>query len=73
MKKYIVINKETNQVICKRTNNKRRYRQSFNAIEKGLKIVMLSKENAQAEADYLNKTYYSGWEIQEVKEYENTI
>ena len=67
-KKYIVINKETSQVLCKKGS--RRYRQNFNSIEKGLKIVNLSKEKAQAEADYLNKEYYEGWEIQEVTENE---
>jgi hypothetical protein len=51
-------------VLCKKGS--RRYRQNFNAIGKGLKIVVLSKEKAQAEADYLNNEYYSGWEIQEV-------
>lgn len=63
-KKFIIINTETNQVLCKKSS--RRYRQNFNSIEKGLKIVSLSKEKAQAEADYLNKEYYDGWEIREV-------
>lgn len=64
--KYIVINRETNQVLCKKGS--RRYRQNFNSIDKGLKIVALSKENAQAEAEHLNNEYYTGWEIQEVSE-----
>ena len=64
-KRFIIINKETKQVICKKFST-RKYRQHISSIEKGLKIVVLSKEKAQAEADYLNKAYYSGWEIQEV-------
>ena len=69
MAKFIIINRQTNQVMCKNRNG-RRYRQHLNNINKDLKIVVCTKENAQIEADYLNNEYYLGWEIQEVTENE---
>lgn len=68
-KKFIIINQATNQILCKNNSN-RRYRQHLNSIVSGLKVVVLSKEKAQVEANYLNKEYYEGWEIQEVRENE---
>ena len=65
MKKFRIIHKETNRIICK--CNGRHYRQYAESIDKGLKIVETSKGRAERERDFLNKEYEQGWEIQEVE------
>lgn len=66
MDRYIIINKETNQIVCK-ANNGRHYRQSIGYISTGLKVVQTTKGRAEKERDYLNQEYDSGWEIEKVE------
>lgn len=66
MDRYIIINKETNQIVCK-ANNGRHYRQSLGYIGIGLKVVQTTKGRAEKERDYLNQEYDSGWEIEKVE------
>lgn len=67
MDKYIVINKESNQIICKAKNGSRHYRQSIGYISDGLVTLETTKGRAERERDYLNQGYNKGWEIQKVE------
>lgn len=66
MDKYIIINKETNQIVCKAKNG-RHYRQSIGHIGDGLVVCTTTKGRAEKERDYLNQEYNKGWEIQKVE------
>ena len=67
MDKYIIINRESNQIVCKAKNSGRHYRQSLNTISNGLVIVQTTKGRAEKERDYLNQEYNTGWEIEKVE------
>ena len=67
MKKYNIVNKATNQIICKAKNGGRHYRQSKDSIESGLVPVCTTKGRAEEEAEFLNEMYYGGWEVVEVE------
>lgn len=67
MKKYVIVNKEWNSIVCKVKNGGRHYRQPIDDIEKGLVVVKTTKGRAERERDYLNTHYQCGWEIQEVQ------
>lgn len=67
MDKYIIKNEDFNSIICKPKNGGRHYRQNMDNIDKNLIIVQTSKRRAEAERDYLNKEYNSGWEIEKVQ------
>ena len=66
MDKYIIINKETNQIVCKAKNG-RHYRQSIGYIGDGLVICTTTKGRAEKERDYLNQEYNKGWKIEKVE------
>ena len=66
MIKYTIENKQTNQIICKKKGG-RHYRQNKDSIEKGLIVVTTTKGRAERERDWLNQTYYGGWEIEKVE------
>ena len=66
MKKYVIVNKEWNSIMCKVKNGGRHYRQHIGDIEKGLVVIKTTKGRAERERDYLNTYYQNGWEIQEV-------
>ena len=68
MKKYNIVNKKTNQIICKSKNGGRHYRQSKDSIESSLFPVCTTKGRAEKEAEFLNEMYYDGWEIVELQE-----
>lgn len=66
MDRYIIINRETNQIVCKAKTG-RHYRQSMGYISAGLKVVQTTKGRAEKERDYLNQEYDSGWEVEKVE------
>ena len=66
MKKYVIVNKEWDSIVCKVKNGGRHYRQHIGDIEKGLVVIKTTKGRAERERDYLNTYYQNGWEIQEV-------
>lgn len=66
MKKYRIINKKWDSILCKDPQTSRRYRQDPNNIDKHLKVIETTKGRAEAERDYLNENYNDGWEIEEV-------
>lgn len=66
MDRYIIINIETNQIVCKAKNG-RHYRQSMGYINPDLKIVQTTKGRAEKERDYLNQEYDTGWEIEKIE------
>ena len=68
MVKYNIVNKETNQIVCKPKKGGRHYRQNLDAIQSGLILVSTTIGRAQKEADFLNQEYYEGWTIEEVIE-----
>ena len=67
MKKYNIINEETNQIICKAKNGGRHYRQNKDCIESGLVPVCTTKGRAEKEAEFLNEMYCIGWKIKELQ------
>lgn len=70
MKRYVIVNKEWNSIMCKVKNGGRHYRQHIGDIEKGLVVIKTTKGRAERERDYLNTYYQNGWEIQEVDDWE---
>ena len=71
MKKYVIVNKEWNSIVCKVKNGGRHYRQPIDDIEKGLVVVKTTKGRAERLRDYLNANYNKGWEIMEVQDGED--
>lgn len=69
MKKYNIVNNESNQIICKAKSGGRHYRQNKDSIEKGLIPVCTTKGQAEREVEFLNREYYSGWSIEEAQEH----
>lgn len=55
MKKYNIVNKATNQIICKRKNGGRHYRQNKDSIEQGLIPVCTTRGRAEEEKISLNE------------------
>ena len=66
MKRYVIVNKEWDSIMCKVKKGGRHYRQHIGDIEKGLVVIKTTKGRAERERDYLNTYYQNGWEIQEV-------
>ena len=68
MKKYNIVNEETNQIICKVKNGGRHYRQNKDNIESNLVPVCTTKGRAKNEAEFLERAYGGVWSIVEVEE-----
>ena len=69
MVKYNIVNKETNQIICKpKSGLARHYRRHISDnSDPALIPVCTTIGRAQREADFLNAEYYPGWIIEQVK------
>lgn len=67
MKKYNIVNKETNQIICKAKNGGRHYRQNKDNIQDGLFPVCTTKGRAEEEKDFLERAYGGNWYVVEVE------
>lgn len=61
--RYNIVNKETNQIVCKPKKGGRHYRQNKDAIQDGLIPVSTTLGRAQKEAGFLNAEYTEGWEV----------
>ena len=68
MVKYNIVNKETNQIICKpKSGLARHYRRHISDNSDPALIPVCSTiGRAQREADFLNREYYAGWAIEQV-------
>lgn len=67
MKKYNIVNKATNQIICKRKNGGKYYRQNKDSIEQGLIPVCTTIGRAEEEKDFLERAYGGNWSVVEVE------
>lgn len=70
MDKYIIVNRDSNQIVCKGKNSSRHYRQSIGYVSKDCVVLQTTKGRAEKERDYLNQEYNKGWEIEKVAYYE---
>lgn len=61
--RYNIVNKETNQIVCKPKKGGRHYRQNKDTIQEGLIPVSTTLGRAQKEAAFLNAEYTEGWEV----------
>lgn len=67
MDKYIIVNRDSNQIVCKGKNSSRHYRQSIGYVSKDCVVLQTTKGRAEKERDYLNQEYNKGWEIEKVE------
>lgn len=67
MDKYIIVNKDSHQIVCKGKNSSRHYRQFIGDISKYFVVLQTTKGRAEKERDYLNQEYNKGWEIEKVE------
>lgn len=67
MDKYIIVNRDSHQIVCKGKNSSRHYRQFIGDISKYFVVLQTTKGRAEKERDYLNQEYNKGWEIEKVE------
>ena len=67
MDKYIIVNRDSHQIVCKGKNSSRHYRQFIGYISKYFVVLQTTKGRAEKERDYLNQEYNKGWEIEKVE------
>lgn len=67
MDKYIIVKRDSNQIVCKGKNSSRHYRQFIGDISKYFVVLQTTKGRAEKERDYLNQEYNKGWEIEKVE------